>query len=418
MVPNPLLQPDCTGQRYVKPDLSFTPLQLPLPPSEAHHPEPLIPTHPGDRTELFTDFPTVGRFSAALTLRYADAYQAEAEAMEAVGGLTYNLINRRKTQWDTLAPGRDWLFRLLGVMMHAVLPARKNDRKYARPHRVEPNVWVPSRAALAAGNGGWRFAKKIRVYKKIGQIHYELPARHQTPRMKTDDRGRQQPVPTRLWLLQAALDQKEEGERRWPIPAPLMAMVNRELHSLFVQATIDKEAEDWLDWGFEFPVYSEQLVTVNANGGYVPHGLPAAAAAAAGVDVQMQGMVAQVVGQRWPPPVTRGREPWSKNHFTVSEVGERVSDQPGGTNWALAPDDQGGYDVWDISCEFFPGASESWPTGTVLTMTCHARQISPAPTPIWCWKTCWRKHRWVGRLSPRSCWKFSEPTAAGRWGSS
>lgn len=38
-------------------------------------------------------------------------------------------------------------------------------------------------------------------------------------------------------------------------------------------------------------------------------------------------------------------------YFTVSEVGERVSKDPSGTNWALLADDDGGYDVFDVSGE-------------------------------------------------------------------
>ncbi len=268
----------------------------------------------------------------------------------------YIYLNVREPQLGDIGhyPRRDWLFQVLALMMLAVLPARDYAGDFVYGSREALNVWTPSQAAVGSGQGVWRFAARRRVYESRRGL-YVLPERHEQGHFLTNELGQQQYMGNRLWLLHMALDMKQQGEGTEPLPAALAAALNRELQSLLAQASFLRQDEEWLDWGFEFPAYSEELVTVDEQGGYVPWGLPAGLGAGNwGPGGHMQAMAAQVLGQPWPPPVTRGREPWTKTHFTVSEVGERISDQPGGTNWALAPDDQGGYDVFDVSCEFPP----------------------------------------------------------------
>ncbi|KAK3294383.1 uncharacterized protein B0H64DRAFT_400579 [Chaetomium fimeti] len=63
-------------------------------------------------------------------------------------------------------------------------------------------------------------------------------------------------------------------------------------------------------------------------------------------------MAAQVVGGgSGAGPRGSGRR-WPTKYFTVSEVGEMISDDPSGANWALLPDNQGGYDVFDVRALF------------------------------------------------------------------
>ena len=303
------------------------------------------------------------RFTAALTLRHTHAHRAEREAHDAFSGLYYYMDLRKAQPGDAEYPERDWVFAVLGLMMQAVMPAREDAAGYEYGSREAGNVWTPSRAAVDSGQGGWRFEARRRVYEKAGRV-YTLSKRHQEGHLRENEYGEEEYVGNRLYLLAVALLLKQQGEGTRPVPAALAAALTRELQSLFGQAAYEKDDDEWLDWGFEFPAYSEQLVTVDEEGGYVPWGGLPAAPVGFGPGGHMIAMAAQVRGQRWPPPVTRGKEPWLKNYFTVSEVGERISHGGGGTNWALAPDDEGGYDVFDVSCEFLPGFLRGQSMGT------------------------------------------------------
>jgi hypothetical protein len=176
---------------------------------------------------------------------------------------------------------------------------------------------------------------------------YTLPKRHMEGKMLKDDAGGDRYVGNRVWLLEQALEAKQRWERIVPIPEALGQELDRELAALFKQASWDKVDEEWLDWGFRMPAYSGNLTTRDDQGAYIPwSGFP-------GGPGPVQANVAQLAGQD--RRGSRARGGWRPTkYYTVSEVGERISDDPTEANWALLPDDQGGYDVFNISSESLP----------------------------------------------------------------
>ncbi|KAH6856166.1 hypothetical protein B0I37DRAFT_366715 [Chaetomium sp. MPI-CAGE-AT-0009] len=136
-----------------------------------------------------------------------------------------------------------------------------------------------------------------------------------------------------------------EWEGVEPLPLPLAVEVERLLVGLFGQVVFEKANEEWLDWDFEFPEYSAELVCRDAQGVYVPW---MEFSPVQGDEAQTQAMAVQVVGGGGGGPRgSSGQRP--TRYFTVSEVGEMISDGPAGANWALLPNGQGGYDVFDVT---------------------------------------------------------------------
>lgn len=187
-----------------------------------------------------------------------------------------------------LLPRPDWLFTVLALMMQAVLAVR-DAVGYERESREVENMWVPSRAAVGvAGGGGWRFEARRKAWKELGRV-VELPARHR-------DGVR---VGNRMWLLERLRELKQEWERFEPLLLPLAVEVERQLVVLLRQAGLEKVDDEWLDWDFEFPEYSDELVCWDAQGGYVPWtGFPPVQEASPGTPGSGQGkaqvMAAQV----------------------------------------------------------------------------------------------------------------------------
>ncbi|KAK4096089.1 hypothetical protein N658DRAFT_459306 [Parathielavia hyrcaniae] len=171
-----------------------------------------------------------------------------------------------------------------------------------------------------------------------------LGKRHKDGHVERDENGDVvRHMGNREWLLEEALKEKERAERFEPLPRPLAEALERELRSLFQQALFEKMEDEWLDWGFEFPEYSDELVTTDEVGDYVPWFELAAAAQAQG-----HAHRAQLVRRKRDRFKTRAWLPKTK-YFTVSEVAENRSDSRTLTNWGLLPDEEGGYDVFDVT---------------------------------------------------------------------
>ncbi|KAK4044120.1 hypothetical protein C8A01DRAFT_31721 [Parachaetomium inaequale] len=288
---------------------------------------------------ILTRFTAAAHPAARLT--DAAALGAEREANAAASGMYYWLRQHapRPADWQSL--DRDWVYAVLALMMQAVLPAREGTG-YEHESREVQNTWFPSKEAAAVQGGvKWRFPEKRRVWTELRHV-YELPKRHMEGKMLRDDAGGgDRYVSNRLWLLEQALEVKQRWERIVPMPEVLARELERELASLFQQEGFEKVDEEWLDWGFQMPAYSGNLATRDDQGAYIPwNGFPGLG--------QVQANVAQVAGQD--RRGSRARGGWRPTkYFTVSEVGERISDNPTEANWALLPDDQGGYDVFNIS---------------------------------------------------------------------
>lgn len=247
---------------------------------------------------------------------------------------------------DAGFPPRDWVYGALALMMQAVLPAR-DEIGYPHDSREVDNAWFPSRAASRAGSDRWRFPARRTVWTELRPV-YSLPERHRVGHAERDEDGNVVGyMSNRLWLLERALEIKQELEGVEPLPLPLADALEQELASLFRQAAFEVEDEDWLEWRFEFPVYSGQLVTRDMEGMYTPwpaqEGSFGDAAGPVGVGQgNIEARPVQVNPRRRGLMGGMGRQP--RKHYTVSQVGER--------NWALMPDEHGGYDVFDVSGEF------------------------------------------------------------------
>jgi hypothetical protein len=241
-------------------------------------------------------------------------------------------------------PCRDWIFTVLALMMQAVLPAREGEgagyeHAHAHASREVENIWVPSRAAVNGGGGDggrWRFEARRRVF--------ELSARRGEEGRVVRDGGVSVGW-NRMWLLERALELKQRWERVEPLPMSLAVELERQLVVLLRQVGVEKVDDEWLDWDFEFPEYSGESVSRDGQGAYVPWtGFPPVqeetASTLSSGQGQAQAMATQVArGGGGGPRGSSGRRPIK--YFTVSEVGEMVSDDPSGPNWALLPDGQG-----------------------------------------------------------------------------
>jgi hypothetical protein len=273
----------------------------------------------------------------------------------------YFLCLHQRTPFDAPNPARDWVFVVLALMMQAVLPARTEGVGLPYPSRTVENTWFPSRAAAQAGNDGWRFAARRTVYPEWRKV-FELGLRHHDPVVRRDESGEVvEYVRKRTWLLMKAVEVKQQWEGVEPVPRPLAVAVEMELRSLLDQDGFVKMEDEWLDWGFAFPEYSGELVITDERGVYVPWvelGQGGGASSGAG-PAQGHVRVAQSVRRDKGGSKGHVKQPQPK-YFTVSEVGERISDDAAGTNWALLLDDQGGYDVFDVSREF------PWPLTVAL----------------------------------------------------
>ncbi|KAL2190085.1 hypothetical protein L209DRAFT_156586 [Thermothelomyces heterothallicus CBS 203.75] len=307
----------------------------------------------------------VARFAAAAQplrrLTEADELAAEREAHVAVSGMDYWLnCHLARDGIDARLPRRDWLFAVLALMMQAALPARRGAG-YEHDSREVANTWFPSRAALARGEGAWRFAPTRTVWRELGRL-YHLPDRHLKGHTEKDEHGEVVVYQSsRLWLLERALEIMQDREAVEPLPMALSMELERELQSLFQQDASEKTIEEWLDWSFKFPEYTGNLMKKNEYAVYVPwtgyptvQGAPGPASGPSGHPGQGQAhaMAAQVGGRK-KHGLGSLHAPAPTRYFTVSEVGEATLNDPTGTSHlALLPDDTGGYDVVDVGGEF------------------------------------------------------------------
>jgi hypothetical protein len=279
---------------------------------------------------------------------------AENEAHAAQSGMYYFTWLYQPTQHDKPNPARDWVFTVLALMMQAVLPARLEGVGLEYPSRMVDNTWFPSRAATQARNDTWRFARQRTVYPQLRKV-FELGKRHHEPYVRRNENGEVvEYVRNRTRLLLRAMEVKQHWERLVPIPRSLAEAVDMELRALLDQDGFGMD-EEWLDWGFVFPEYSEELVSTGRQGMSVPWvGVgQGGGAPSGGGPAQGHAHMAQIVGRGKGGSKGRVKQPRT-GYFTVSEVGEKISDERTGPNWALLSDDQGGYDVFDVSGEFFP----------------------------------------------------------------
>ncbi|KAL2164868.1 hypothetical protein VTH06DRAFT_164 [Thermothelomyces fergusii] len=302
---------------------------------------------------------SVARFAAAAhplrRLSEADAVDAERKA-DAVASEMDHWFNFHETREgvDGLFPRRDWVFAVLAVLMQAVLPAR-HEGVFEVPHRVVVNTWFPSQAALAGGEGTWRFAP-VRIILRELASEFNLPDRHLEGHVETGENGevvRQKS--SRMWLLEMALNMIREREVTEPLPMALSKALEEEVRSLFLQHTFEKKDEEWLDWGFKFPTYDRHLMRKNEHGMYVPwtgynptmaQGAPGSASDPSAHPAQARA--AQVGGGRMRQDLGSPDAPTPTRYFTVSEVGDTTLNEPTGTSLALLPDGMGGYDVVDV----------------------------------------------------------------------
>jgi hypothetical protein len=267
---------------------------------------------------------------------------------------------------------------VLSLMMMAVLPARKKAG-YEHSFEMIKNTWLPSNAALQAGNGQWRFEEERQVW--VGpQRGFTLNARHWRDPVRDENGDIVDSVESRtlrMELLQRASHVLRHRVVFEPVTVELAQALEMELNSLFYQVVNGyggDEDDEWLSWGFEFPEYSSKLVTKDASGGFLPWpqltpgpGGPVQGGPGVGHG-HVQANPAQVAGAR-----RRGiRQP--PKYFTVSEFGDMVLSVDGDErpNWALVRDDEGGQDVYDVTGEFlFYGPSISRP----LTMIQRHRSL-------------------------------------------
>ena len=281
---------------------------------------------------------------------------------------------------------------VLSLMMMAVLPAW---RKAGYDHNFEmiKNTWLPSNAALQAGNGKWRFEEERQVWAGP-QRGFTLQARHWRDPVRDEDGDIVDSVDSRtlrIQLLQRASHVLRHRMVLEPVTVELVQALEMELDSLFSQVVDGyggDEDDEWLSWGFEFPEYTSKLVTKDASGGFWPWpqltpgpGGPAQGGPGVGHG-HVQANPAQVGGAR-----RRGtRQP--PKYFTVSEIGDmRLSADEGDERprWVLVRDDEGGQDVYDVTGEFlFYGPSISRPL-TMITMpqVSWTRTAGSTTGPLW-----------------------------------
>lgn len=246
-------------------------------------------------------------------------------------------------------------------MMMAVLPARQKAG-YDHLFKMVKNTWLPSNAALEAGNGQWRFEEERQVWAG-SQRNFDLNARHWQPIYNEEGKvvDYLNSRKLRVDLLLRAEEEMREWEVLEPLTVPLAVELKRELQSLLHQMTNGgggDENDEWLEWGFEFPEYASPLVVRDDLRNFVPwpqltpgHG--AGVGPGGGGNVQANPAQVAEAGQRV------GRQP--TKYFTVSEIGDmRLALDPDDerTNWILVRDEDGGQEIYDIAGEFaFQGPS-------------------------------------------------------------
>jgi hypothetical protein len=295
-------------------------------------------------------------FSAAVQSikRIADSETAERDGAIAISGM-YHCLHEHQMRpgLDQPWPRTMWFYAALSLMMQAVLPGRDSTVGKDYRFRVAKNVWFPSQACVQARNNRWEFPEERNVYESHSRIYY-MYKRHTGG------------VNHRIWLLERARNIMLDQTAVYPVPALLLYAMEWELQRLLQQAAFEVvDNDEWLDWEFELPPYRKDFVTTHEDPqgqglfmvpwqGY-PGGWPQPGDQALELSPRappmMQAMAARVVSEgAVRVPGRRGtRRPTT--YFTVSEVGEMMSDDRTGPNWALLPDGQGGYDVFDLSGE-------------------------------------------------------------------
>ncbi|KAK3899445.1 hypothetical protein C8A05DRAFT_18124 [Staphylotrichum tortipilum] len=238
---------------------------------------------------------SLARYTAAARQRHANPLRAERDCDGAVSGMFHWLVEHRtRPGVDAPFPRRDWVFGVLACMMKAALPRRREAVDWQGEGGGEcvlGNVWMPSRAAVEKGRDGWRAPGERRMPAQGG---YRLRQRHMGVR-HVDGRW----VADRVALLVHAWQTKWWGQQTEPVPMGLSVAVDRELQSLWFQATGECTDDEWLEWGLEWPEYQSQLWTVDA-GIYVPVGW-----AVMGWRVPVAGVGGELGGQM-PPGWARG----------------------------------------------------------------------------------------------------------------
>ncbi|KAK3307400.1 uncharacterized protein B0T15DRAFT_177191 [Chaetomium strumarium] len=293
----------------------------------------------------------IKKFSAAVqrSRRIADSDGAERDGARAVSGI-YHYLNDHQMRrgLDEPWPRTMWFYAALTAMMRAVLPGRETTVGRDHPFRVAKNVWFPSQACVQARNNRWEPPATRNVYQGSSRMYY-MYERHPGG------------VNNRIWLLEQARDIVRGQIAVSPVPTPLAYALETEVQRLLQEAAFEVvDNDEWLDWEFELPPYTTDIVTAHEDAQQgmflVPwQGFPGGWPQPGDQDLelsprapQMQAMAARVVLEGYRAPGRRGtRRPTT--YFTVSEVGEMMSDDRTGPNWALLRDGQGGYDVFDLS---------------------------------------------------------------------
>jgi hypothetical protein len=293
-------------------------------------------------------------------------------------------------------------------MMMAVLPARK-EAAYDHSFEMIKNTWLPSNAALQAGNGKWRFEEERKVWAGP-QRGFILKARHRRDPVRDEDGEIVDSVNSRtlrIELLQRASHVLRHQVMLEPVTVELVQALEMELDSLFYQMVNGyggDEDDEWLSWGFEFPEYTSKLVTKDASGDFFPWpqltpgpGSPVQGGPGVGHG-HVHANAAQVARAR-----RRSiRQP--PKYFTVSEIGDmRLSTDEGDERprWALVRDDEGRQDVYDVTGKFlFYDPSLSRPLTIMITIP----QVSWTRTAGSTTELLWSGQNRDTRSIPRRQW--------------
>lgn len=283
--------------------------------------------------------------------RESDPLYSEIKASSAATILGYFMNHYICSALDARYPRGLWFWKVVACMMEAALPSRMPTNG-VYPTRWDINVWGPSMHATQAGTDKWRFPL-AREVPEVLTYYWTLAGRHKT-RVPEYSNGQIVALKSnRVWLLEQAIKCKREHEQLFPLPEPLSQALNMGLQALFAQAVAGSDDNNWLKFDFDFPPYSTTFVTRDGAGNITPFS-GFGSSGVTGDDLEISPLVtaaaARVVTGRRRGSGLRLAQP-QRRYFTVSEVGEMVSDDRMGTNWALVADGQGGYNVVDVSGE-------------------------------------------------------------------